>query len=151
MNIIRYHKPEIRTPFDRLENLREEVNRLFEGSLPGWGSGLLSGWNPALDITEDKENVYVKVELPGMKKEEIDLSLHDNVLTLSGERKQEKREGEGKAVREERIFGRFQRNVALPAPVTPDGVKAVYRDGLLTVELPKAEEAKPKQIEVNID
>jgi len=151
MNIIRYHKPETWNPFDRLENLREEVNRLFEGSLPGWGGGLLSGWNPTLDITEDKENVYVKAELPGMKKEEIDLSLHDNVLTLSGERRQEKREGEGKAIREERVFGRFQRNVALPAPVNSEGVKAVYRDGLLTVELPKAEEAKPKQIEVNID
>jgi HSP20 family protein len=112
---------------------------------------MLSGWSPALDVYEDKDNVYVKVELPGMKKENIDLSLHDGMLSISGERKAESRHEEAEVCRSERFHGRFQRTVSLPTAVMSDKVKAAYKDGILTVTLPKTEEAKPRQIDVNVD
>jgi HSP20 family protein len=85
-----------------------------------------------------------------MKKEEIDISLHDGVLTISGERKQEREAKNGDTFRSERYFGKFQRSVTLPASVDGGKVKASYKDGILRVELPKAEEAKPRQIEVSV-
>jgi HSP20 family protein len=99
---------------------------------------------------EDKDSVIVRAELPGMKKEEIEVSLHDGALTLSGERKSEQHSEEGEAYRSERFFGRFQRTVTLPAQVAADKVKAQYKDGVLTITLPKAEEAKPKHIDINV-
>ena len=113
-------------------------------------SQLLSGWTPALEIYEDKDNIYVRAELPGMKKEEIELSLHDGSLSISGERKNEEKFKDAEVYRAERFFGRFQRTVSLPTPVQADKVKAQYKDGILSVTLPKAEEAKPKHIDVNV-
>lgn len=154
MSIIRYHKPALstRTSFDGLSSLREDLNRLFDFSFPSFApdAGLFSGWTPALDIHQDKENVYVKVELPGLKKEEIDISLQDGVLTIAGERKHEVESKEGESFRSERYFGRFHRSVSLPTTVDSEKVKAAYTDGILSVTLPKAEEAKPKQIEVSV-
>jgi len=92
----------------------------------------------------------VKVELPGIKKEDIEISLHDGVLTVSGERKHEVEKKERQSFRSERYFGKFQRSVTLPAAVNVGGVKAAYKDGILSIELPKAEEAKPRQIKVNV-
>ena len=137
------------SPFDQFYTLRDEINRLFEPVAgTGRGSGLFTVWSPALDIYEDKENLTVKVELPGMKKEDINISLHEGVLSISGERKQEEKLEESDRYRSERFYGRFQRTVALPKPVAAGNVKAGYKDGILTVTLPKTEEAKPKQIEV---
>lgn len=152
MAIIRYQEPQLASwsPFDQLATLRDEMNRLFEGSFGMRDFGLFSGWSPALDVYEDKDNVIVKLEVPGMKKEEIDISLHDGMLTITGERKQEKQAGEGETFRSERYFGRFHRSITLPAQVNGDRVKATYKDGILAVELPKTEEAKPKQIQVNV-
>lgn len=154
MNIIRYQEPELSTwtPFDRLASLREEMNQLFDLSFPGFqrDAGLFSGWSPALDVHQDKDNVFVKVELPGMKKEEIDISLHDGMLTITGERKHEEETKEGESFRSERYFGKFHRSVALPTAVDTEKVNASYKDGILTVTLPKSEEAKPKQIEVSV-
>lgn len=152
MSIIRYQFPQLSnwSSFDRLSSLRDEVNRLFDFSLPARDSGLFSGWSPALDVFDDKESVVVKVELPGLKKEEINLSLHDGVLTVSGDRKRETEKKEGESFRSERYFGKFQRSVTLPTAVDSAKVTAAYKDGVLTVELPKAEEAKPKQIEVSV-
>lgn len=154
MSLIRYQDPELATwaPFDRLATLRDEMNRLLDGSLAGFTGniGLFSGWSPPLDIYQDKDNVFVKVELPGMKKEEIDISLHDGMLTISGERKQEFEAEEGETFRSERYTGRFHRTVTLPTEVDPNRVQATYRDGILTVQLAKSEEAKPKQIQVNV-
>jgi HSP20 family protein len=132
--------------------LRDEIDRLFEAPLSELArtSQLLSGWSPALDMHEDKDNLYVRVELPGMKREEIDLSLHDGCLSLSGERKSEDTFKDAEVYRAERFFGRFQRTVTLPVPVAVDKVKAQYKDGVLTITLPKAEEAKPKHIDVNV-
>ena len=138
--------------FGRLSSLRDEIDRLFEAPLAEWAnsSRLLSGWNPALDVYEDKDNLFVKVELPGLKKDQIDISLHDGSLSISGERKSEEKHEEGEVYRAERYYGRFQRTVTLPTPVASDKVKAEYKDGILSITLPKTEEAKPKRIDVNV-
>lgn len=154
MNLIRYQTPELSTwtPFDRLTSLRDDLNRLFDFSVPvlARDSGLFSGWNPALDVHQDKDHVFVKCELPGLKKEEIDISLHDGTLSISGERKRETEAKDGESFRSERYFGKFHRSIALPTAVDSRAVKAVYQDGILTVTLPKSEEAKPKQIAVSV-
>ena len=155
MSIIRYQSPELSNwpPFDRLSTLREEMNRLFDTSFPGAGSGeatLFSGWSPALDVIQSNDAVTVNVELPGLKKEDIEISLEKGVLSISGERRHEEKLEEGENFRSERYFGRFHRSVAIPTEVEADKVKASYTDGVLTVTLPKAEEAKPKQIDVNV-
>jgi HSP20 family protein len=154
MNLTRYQRPELAWPgFGRLSSLRDELDRLFESPWTELArtSQLLSGWTPALDVHEDKDNFVVQAELPGMKREEIDVSLHDGVLSISGERKTEKKYEEAEVYRTERFFGKFQRTVTLPTPVAADKVKAQYKDGVLTITLPKTEEAKPKQIDVNVN
>ena len=143
--------PELSNAFDRLVVLRDEMDRLFEGAFgPALfrTPGSFSRWSPALDVYQDKDQFTVVVELPGLKKEDIELSLQDGTLTVTGERKQERTASEG--YKNERFYGRFQRSVTLPASVDGRKVKASYQDGLLRVNLPKAEEAKPKQIEVSI-
>ncbi len=155
MNIVKWQRPTLATwpGFGRLSDLRDEIDRLFESPLTDWAqtSQLLSGWTPALDVYEDKDNFIVKAELPGIKKEEIEVSLHDGTLSLSGERKSESKHENGEVYRAERFFGRFQRTVALPATVAADQVKAAYKDGVLTITLPKTEEAKPKQIDISVN
>ena len=154
MNLTRYQRPEVAWPgFGRLSSLRDELDRLFESPWTELArtSQLLSGWTPALDIHEDKDNFIVRAELPGMKREDIDVSLHDGALSLSGERKLEQKFEEAEVYRTERFFGKFQRTVSLPAAVAADKVKAQYKDGVLTITLPKTEEAKPKQIDVNVN
>lgn len=152
MNLIRWQRPVLNTwpTLGRLTDIRDELDRLFEAPLAelARSSQLLSGWTPALDVHEDKDNLIVQAELPGMKKEEIDISLHDGSLSISGERKTEQKFEEAEVYRSERFVGRFQRTVTLPAAVAVDRVKAQYKDGILTITLPKAEEAKPKQINV---
>jgi len=152
--LIRWQQPDVAWPgFGRLSDLRNEIDRLFQAPLSEFARSaqLFSGWNPAIDMHEDNDNVYVHVELPGMKKDEIDLSLHDGAMSISGERRQESNHTEAEVYRSERFFGRFQRTILLPAPVAADKVKAQYKDGVLLVTLPKAEEAKPKQIDVHVN
>jgi HSP20 family protein len=155
MSLIRYQSPELAAwPWvDRWSTLRDDLNALFE--LPSWSNvgrqgQLLSGWSPALDLYQNNDNVVALVELPGMRKEEIEISLHDGLLTIAGERKSEASNGEN-AERTERYVGKFRRSISLPVRVAPTKVTANYRDGILTVTLPKAEEAKPKQIQVRAD
>jgi HSP20 family protein len=146
---MRWQRPRLSLdPLEQISNLRDEVNRLFESPLAGLTQAFNS-WSPAVDLYEDKDNVVVKAELPGMKKEEIDVSLQEGALTISGERKIE-REEKGETYRSERFFGRFQRSVMLPSAVDESKVSASYKDGILTITLPKSEEAKPKQIEVSV-
>ena len=152
--LTRWIQPEVANwpVFDRLTNLRDEIDRLFESPVQQFAGSsqlLRGGWGPALDVYEDKDNLTVKAELPGMKREEIEVSLHDGALTISGERKSEMHE-KAEVYRSERFVGRFQRAVTLPSPVAADKVKASYKDGILTVTLPKTEESKPKQIDVNV-
>jgi HSP20 family protein len=155
MNIVKWQRPTLSTwpSFGRLSDLRDEIDRLFESPLSELTrtSQLLSGWTPALDVYENKDNFVVKAELPGMKKEDIEVSLHDGSLSISGERKTESKHEEGGVYRAERFFGRFQRTVTLPTAVAADKVKAAYNDGVLTITLPKTEEAKPKKIDVSVN
>jgi len=154
MSLIRDQSPEITSwpTFGRLSNLRDELDTLFE--LPFWSNfgrqtQLFSGWTPALDLYQSNDNVIALIELPGMRKEDIGISLHDGMLTIAGERKMETPGGE-KAERSERYIGKFRRSITLPTRVDANKVSATYKDGILTVTLPKAEEAKPKQIQVNV-
>lgn len=141
------------SPFDQLTTLRNQINRLFE-SPSGLGharaSEFFDVWSPSLDVYEDKDNMIVKAELPGLKKEEIDISYQDGALHISGERKQEQEHKDAETYRSERFYGRFHRTVTLPKPIDGSKVGASYKDGVLTVTLPKSEEAKPRQIEVNV-
>jgi len=155
MNIVRWNQPSLTSwpGFGRLFDLRNEIDRLFESPLAELNSpsNLLGGWTPAMDVYEDKDNFTVKTELPGMKKEEIEVSLHEGTLNISGERKSETKDEDADVYRSERYFGRFQRSVTLPSAVAADRVKAAYQDGILTITLPKTEEAKPKQIAVTVN
>jgi HSP20 family protein len=153
-NLTRWQRPDLSAwpTFGRLFNLRDELDRLFEGSLGDIScasSQLLGAWNPVVDLYEDKDNVFVKAELPGLKREDIQVSLHDDALSISGERKGGEKIENAEARRTERFVGRFQRTITLPSSVKADQVSAQYKDGVLTVTLPKAEEAKPRQIQIN--
>ena len=155
MNIIRYQTPStspaVFAPFSRLSSLSTEVDRLFNAfRFFGGNEERFDGWAPAVDLYHDKDSVTLRAELPGMKKEDIHVSLHEDVLTLSGERRQEKQHDEKGALRSERFFGKFERRFTLPVRVDASRVAASYEDGILTVALPKAEEAKPRQIDVSV-
>jgi HSP20 family protein len=132
----------------RLTDLRDEIDRFFESPLARTSEFL--GWTPAFDVYEEKDNYVVKAELPGMKREEINVSIQGGELVISGERKGESKEQGTEVYRAERYFGKFQRSVSLPTTLSAKDVRADYKDGVLTVTLPKSEEAKPKQIEVKI-
>jgi len=130
-----------RPAFGRLTTLQDELSRLFDSSAQGWA--------PALDVHEDKDGYTIRVELPGMKREEIEVSLHDDALVISGERKAEARKEDTEVHRQERFYGKFTRALTFPTPVAGDKVTAAYKDGILTVTLPKAEGSKPKNIAVS--
>jgi len=148
MNLLRWQTPALTawSNYNGFAGLRNELDRLFDTPF-----NLLSNSTPALDVYEDKDSFVVKAELPGMKKEDIDVSLHDGVLSISGERKNEEKFAKAESYRSELFFGKFQRTITLPAPVAADKIKGSYKDGVLTVTLPKAEEAKPKQIDVQVN
>ncbi len=129
--------------FGRLANLQDELDSLFESPLRSWA--------PALDVHEDKDSFIVRTELPGLKREDIEVSLHDGALIISGERKVETRQEGVEVHRQERYYGKFQRALTLPEPVAADKIKAEYKDGVLTVTLPKTEAAKPKIIDVTVN
>ena len=154
MALTRWHRPELSwSPFRQLSTLRDEIDRLFESPLTALTAAsqqFLSGWAPAIDLHEDNDNLVLRAELPGMKKEDIDISLQEDLLTLSGERKEEQYHKDAEVYRSERFLGRFQRTITLPFPVDVSKVQAAYKDGILTVTLPKAEHAKPRQIEVRV-
>ena len=144
MKLIQYNRPGLAWPtFGRLANLQDEIDRLFESPL--------TAWSPVLDVREDADNFVVRAELPGLKREDIDVSLHEGALVIAGERKVEKVEEGVEVHRQERYYGKFQRALTLPTPVAADKIKAQYKDGVLTVTLPKAEEAKPKQIDISVN
>ena len=154
MNLIRYQTPDTSgwRSLDRWANLRDEINTLFEGPFwPNTGrqAQLFNGWTPALDLYQTNDDVVAVIEIPGMRKEDIGISLQDGVLTIAGERKGETVDGDNNA-RTERFVGKFRRSVSLPTRVDVNKVNANYKDGILTVTLPKAEEVKPKQIQVNV-
>lgn len=138
---------------NQLDWIRGQIDRMLH---PPGSQGLASntffeGWNPTLDIYEDREKVTVQAQLPGMRKEEIDVSLHGNTLSISGERKHEVETKDEEMFRSERLFGRFQRTIALPTAVDASQVQASYKDGILTITCLKPESAKCRQINVKTE
>jgi HSP20 family protein len=152
------YTPAAFSPLHRVAVLHDEFEHLFrqawhglrEASADGDADTLPAGTLPALDLFEDKDTLIAKLELPGAKKEDIAVSLEGGVLAVSGERKQDSQYDTATVCRCERVAGRFERRVTLPYPVDSKNIKAAYTDGVLTVTLPKAEEAKPKQITIDI-
>ena len=146
MTVVRYD------PFRDLRTLQEEVNRLFSTNMTrafddeGIGRG---AWAPSVDIYENKDQIVLEAELPGMKQEDFDLSIENNVLTLRGERKFEKTDETDNYHRVERSYGAFTRSFTLPQTVTAEGANAEYNNGVLRVTLPKREETKARRIQVS--
>jgi HSP20 family protein len=130
-------------PGNGLTVLRNEMDRLFnrvwEGDLP---ERSLGEWSPVLDFSETKEFFFVKMEVPGMDPKEIKISLQDHILTISGERKKEEEEKDERFYRAERSYGFFTRSIRLPMPVDDYKVNAVFKNGVLTIAIPKAEASK---------
>lgn len=141
-------------PFTDLERIQKEMNRMFNLSLAHEGNreiGILDGaWSPAVDIYDSKDNVMVKADIPGLTKDDIEVTVQGDTLFIKGEKKQEKEVKEKDYIRTERFYGNFQRAVRLPAEVQSDKVEATYKNGVLELVLPKSEKAKPKQIKLDI-
>jgi HSP20 family protein len=138
------------TPF-HLSTLQNEVNRLFEGSLPARGdNSALTAWTPFVDIYETENELVIKADLPDMNEKELDIRVENNTLTIRGERKFEQTVKEDNYLRIERNYGSFSRSFGLPNTVNTEAIKADYKNGVLSVELPKSAESKPKQIKVNV-
>jgi HSP20 family protein len=144
-------------PFRDLMGLQERMNRLFDESYRGtrpagnadeWALG--GSWAPAVDIYEQDGNIVMKAELPGVDPKAVDIRLENNTLTLRGERKLDKEVKEDSYHRVERAYGAFSRSFTLPTVVDQGNIKAEYRDGVLKLTLPKREEAKPRQIQINV-
>jgi HSP20 family protein len=141
-------------PFREMSALQERMNRLisdFRTRTPFGEEEMAQGaWIPAVDIYETKDSIMLNVELPGVTKEDMSLEVKDNTLTIKGEKKLEKDVKEENFHRMERTYGSFVRSFTLPNTVHQERVKAKFRDGILEITLPKAEEAKPKQIKVEV-
>ena len=141
-------------PFSEMVSLRDAVNRLFEDSFirPSAWPMPLDGGNLSvpMDVIETKDNVVVKMSAPGVKPDDIDISVVGDTLTIKGETKSEEQFEEGSYLRKERRFGSFQRTISLPASVASDKAKAEFENGVLTLTLPKSEAAKPKAIKVTL-
>ena len=138
-------------PFRDVSDIQQEVNRLFDSF---FGRPAMQTtermWVPSVDMYETKDDLYVTFELPGIREKEVSVSITNDVLTVKGERKWDKEVKDEAYHRLERVYGKFERAVPLPMPVQADKVKATYRDGVLEIKLPKAEEVKPKEIKIDI-
>lgn len=146
-------------PTSSLARFRSEMDRLFDRFLsgpfgrpelasmePGWPMK----WMPSLDVTESDDEVFVRAELPGVDPKKIDISVSGDLLTLSGEKKQEKEEKRGSYYHVERSFGSFRRSVRLPSSVDRDAVSAEFENGVLTIRMRKAEVEKPKRVPISV-
>ena len=145
MSITRYD------PFRDLKTLQDEVNRLFSTNFSrGFGDeGIARGaWTPNVDIFENKDEIVLEAELPGMNREDFELTIENNVLTLRGERRFEKRDEADNYHRVERAYGSFTRSFTLPQTVSGDGATAEYKNGVLRVVLKKREEVKARRIQI---
>ncbi len=140
-------------PFEDLSTLRREMDRLMERFFgeplgPERSAGM---WSPRTDVTETKDSVTIKAELPGLEAKDVEVSLSGDMLTIKGEKKQEKEEKDEHHHLVERSYGAFSRMVRLPAPVAADKIKATFKNGVLTVTLPKTEDAKQKAIPIAVE
>jgi len=139
-------------PLRGLNTLQEQVNRLFEDSVTRTRSGQaeLASWAPAVDIFETENELVVKADLPDVQEKDIDVRVENNTLTIRGERKFNNEVHEDNYLRVERAYGTFTRSFSLPNTVNTEGIQAEYRNGVLSVRLPKREETKPKQIKISV-
>jgi HSP20 family protein len=137
-------------PFRTLFQMRRDLDRMMsEGNTSE--TTLATGlWVPPVNISETEDNYVITAELPGLNKDDIRVTYQNGVLTIEGERKMEQEEDNKNWHRVERIYGRFERSFRLPMPVQAENIRAEFKDGILTLTAPKAEEAKPKQIEVKV-
>jgi HSP20 family protein len=130
-------------PFAELSRLQDDMNKMFRG-----GREAQRSFTPAVDIFEEKEAIVVQAELPGVKSEDLHITVENDLLTISGERRFDKREDKGEWHRVESVYGTFTRSFALPKTVAADQIEANLDGGVLTVRLPKRQEAKPRKIEI---
>jgi HSP20 family protein len=132
--------------------LQEQINRMLNDVLDRTGEeSSLTTWAPAVDIFETEHELVVKADLPDVKPEELDVRVENNILTIRGERKFEKKVNESNYLRVERSYGAFSRSFSLANTVNSEAIKAAYKDGVLSLSIPKREEAKPKLIKVSVD
>ena len=138
-------------PFRGLSAFQDQFNRLFSDTFrnPAEESALTT-WAPAVDIYETPNELVVKADLPDVNEKDIDVRVENNLLTIRGERKFEKSVSEENFLRVERTYGSFSRSFSLPNTVNAEGIGAQYKNGVLTVTLPKREESKPRQVKVNV-
>jgi HSP20 family protein len=143
-----------RLRFEGVNRVQSRINDLFDdmfGRTRAQQSAATGGWYPPVDILESKDSYLIRVELPGMKKEDLKTEVNEGTLTLSGERKFEEPADGVQYHRAERVAGKFSRSFYLPQTVKHDGIRATYRDGILEIQVPKAEEAKPRQIAISLN
>jgi HSP20 family protein len=141
-------------PFGELERMRREMDRLWDSFFEERPRRKLEGvgeWLPSLDVSETKNDLVVKAELPGLEPKDIDISLSEGILTIKGEKKQEKEEKEENYHLIERSYGSFTRSVRLPREVQSERINASFKNGVLRVTLPKSEEAKRKEIKIKVE
>lgn len=133
-----------------MTGLRREMNRLFDSFWGDREEGIHGNWLPATDVSESGDEIVIAAELPGMSQEDVKVTVANSVLTIQGEKKQESEHEEGNSYRAERTYGSFSRSFTLPSGVDANKVAATCKDGVLSVRIPKAEEAKARQIEVKV-
>ena len=134
-----------------LSGLQEQVNRLFESAFPRRSdNSALTTWTPAVDIYETENELVVKADLPEVSEKDLDVRVENNMLSIRGERKFEQKVEEENYLRVERTYGTFSRSFSLPNTISTEAIKADYKNGVLTVTLPKRAESKPKQVKVNV-
>jgi HSP20 family protein len=139
------------TNFRGTSTLQDQISRLFNDAFERTGQeSNLTAWAPAVDIYENEHELVVKTDLPDIDPKNLDIRVENNILSIRGERKFEKQVSEDNYLRVERAYGSFSRSFSLANTVNPDGIKADYQNGVLTLVVPKREEAKPKQIKVNV-
>ena len=137
--------------YSGLTGLQEQVNRLFDGAFPRRSeNSAITTWAPAVDIYETENELVVKADLPDVSEKDLDVRVENNTLTVRGERKFEKKVEEENYLRVERTYGAFSRSFSLPNTINSEAIKAEYKNGVLTVTLPKRAESKPKQVKVNV-
>jgi HSP20 family protein len=140
-----------RNRFQRGSSLQEQVNRIFDASFPGrTDRSTYRAWAPAVDIFETENELVLKADLPDVNEKDLDIQVENNLLTIRGERKFEQNVKEENYLRIERTYGSFSRSFSLPSTVNNEAIKADYKNGVLTVELPKRAESKPKQVKINV-
>ncbi len=138
-------------PFRGISSLQEQVNRLFENRFASCAEEqTLTAWAPAVDVYETENELVIKADLPEISEKELDVRVENNMLTIRGERRFEQKVKEENYLRMERAYGSFSRSFSLPNTVNTEAVKAEYKEGVLTLTLPKRAELKPKQVKINV-